>query len=47
MAFKAGVLLKATSFKDHLGEEKLKKLINFIPHLYRQLGHSYQARHFC
>ena len=30
VAFKAGVLLKATSFKDHLGEEKLKKLINFI-----------------
>ena len=30
VAFKAGVLLKATSFKDHLGEEKLKKLIHFI-----------------
>ena len=30
MAFKQGELLKATSFKDHLGEEKLKKLLNFI-----------------
>ena len=30
MAFKKGQLLKATSFKDHLGEEKLKKLLNFI-----------------
>ena len=30
MAFKKGELLKATSFKDHLGEERLKKLINFI-----------------
>jgi len=30
MAFKAGKLLKATSFKDHLGEEKLKKLLNFL-----------------
>ena len=30
MAFKKGQLLKATSFKDHLGEDRLKKLINFI-----------------
>ena len=30
MAFKKGELLKATSFKDHLGEDKLKKLLNFI-----------------
>ena len=30
MAFKKGELLKATSFKDHLGEERLKKLINWI-----------------
>lgn len=30
MAFKGGSLLRATSFKEYLGEEKLKKLINFI-----------------
>ena len=30
MAFKEGSLLKATCFKEYLGEEKLKKLINFI-----------------
>jgi phosphomannomutase len=30
MAFKKGALLKATSFVDHLGEDKLQKLLNFI-----------------
>jgi phosphomannomutase len=30
MAFKQGALLKATSFREHLGEAKLQKLINFI-----------------
>ena len=30
MAFKGGSLLRATSFKEYLGDEKLKKLINFI-----------------
>ena len=44
MAFKKGELLKATSFKDHLGEERLKKLINFILISRREPGHSYQAR---
>ena len=45
MAFKQGELLKATSFKDHLGEEKLKKLPQFHPHLHRQPRHPDQARH--
>jgi phosphomannomutase len=30
MAFKNGELLKATSFKEHLGEAKIKELVNFI-----------------
>ena len=30
MAFKGGSLLRATGFKEYLGDEKLKKLINFI-----------------
>lgn len=31
-AYKAGELIKKTSFLDFLGEEKLQKLINFILH---------------
>ena len=31
-AYKDAQLIKATSFKDYLGDEKLKKLINFILH---------------
>jgi len=31
-AYKAGALIKKTSFKEHLGEAKLKTLINFILH---------------
>ena len=30
MAFRSGKLLKATSFKEHLGEAKIKNLVNFI-----------------
>merc|ERR1711941_218994 len=30
LAHKDGVIIGQTSFKDHLGEEKLKKLINWI-----------------
>ena len=31
-AMKSGQFLAKQSFKDHLGEDKLKKLINFILH---------------
>jgi len=30
VAFKNGQLVKETSFKEHMGEEKIKKLVNFI-----------------
>ena len=31
-AYKAGQVIQIQSFKAHLGEEKLKQLINFILH---------------
>lgn len=30
VAFQNGQLIKETSFKEHMGEEKIKKLVNFI-----------------